>query len=46
MKNKTKIPHCRNNSRIKYQNRWKRLIVTPNTQIHDGWLSWLGTGLG
>jgi len=44
MKNK-KIPHCRNNSIITYQNRIERgKIDTTNTQIHDCLLSRLGTG--
>jgi hypothetical protein len=38
------IPHCWNNSKIKYQNHRKRSIDTPNTQIHDRLLSRLGTG--
>jgi hypothetical protein len=39
MKNK-KIAHCRNNSKIKYQNRRK---PTLTTQMHDRSHSWLGT---
>jgi len=39
MKNKQKIPHCRNNSKIKYQNRRKRY-----NRYHDCSLSWRGTG--
>jgi len=39
-----KIPHCGNNSKIKYQNCRKRhRFDTHNTQIHDGSLSWLYT---
>ena len=39
-----KIPHCRNNSKIKYQNCRKRHpFDTPNTQIHDRSFSWLYT---
>ena len=34
--NETKVPHCRNNSKIEKKHR-KR-------QIHDRSLSWLGTG--
>ena len=31
-----KITHCRNNSKIKYQNgRERDKFDTPNTQIHD-----------
>jgi hypothetical protein len=33
------IPHCWNNSKIKYQNHRKRSIDIPNTQIHDRLLS-------
>ena len=42
MKNK-KIPHCRNISKIKCQNRWKRENWYLNTHKNDRALSWLGT---
>jgi hypothetical protein len=42
MKNK-KIPHCRNISKIKCQNRWKRENRYLNTHKNDRTLSWLGT---
>jgi hypothetical protein len=43
MKSK-KISHCRNNSKIKYQNRRIGKIDIPSTQLHDRSLSWLATG--
>ena len=42
---KEKIPHCLNNSKIKYQNRRKRQSRYPyHTHIHDRSLSSLGAG--
>jgi hypothetical protein len=42
---KEKIPHCLNNSKIKYQNRRKRQSRYPyHTHIHDPSLSSLGAG--
>ena len=38
------MPYCRNNSKIKYQNRRKRQNRYPNTQIHDCSFSLLGKG--
>jgi len=44
-KMKKKIPHCRDCSNIKYQNRRKRQNRYTNTQIHDRLFFWPGTGI-
>ena len=40
---KTKLPHCRNISKIQYKFVERGKIDATNRQIHDRSLSWLGT---